>query len=210
MIASSFAAIGFPSNILCQLQGGVTFFFFRASWIFTTILSYNIYSMVLYQHVKISKKSIHLFVWVSSIILEIIPFSTRDKYGQDDVLRGQALCSIEGGENDELASIASDVWISLLYLFPLLISMILMAYFAVRVSLRFRSDATMHNSSVISGAVSMLSLYPIWMIIAWTPALVARLVYLFGLESNWSKYFKKQQVGYILRCAVRARCCLLM
>ena len=82
-IASLFTAFGFPvSELVCSLQGGFTIFFYRSSWFFTTLLSFELYFVVTFERfIKLTLLRMHALTWGIGLSLELVIFSTNNWYG---------------------------------------------------------------------------------------------------------------------------------
>lgn len=75
MIAGCGSAFGFPpsTSALCPSQAFLVFFFVKASWIWTTLLTYQVYRLVLHGDLSLNIYHMHVLVWLSSLFLTLIP-----------------------------------------------------------------------------------------------------------------------------------------
>ena len=75
-------SLGFPTNkALCSIQGFTYIFFERCTWFFLDFLVIQLFHFARYEKLLFSIRMIHYIVWPTSIILQILPFFTKNGYG---------------------------------------------------------------------------------------------------------------------------------
>jgi hypothetical protein len=80
--------MGFPKNDTpgitptCYIQGFLNFFFSRSTWLFTDILIIQLFSVIVYKRYILNVKYMHCIVWSLNIVLQILPLTKGDYYGQ--------------------------------------------------------------------------------------------------------------------------------
>lgn len=166
LISSSFFALGFPEGLLCSFQGAITEFFFVASWIFTSFLSYNLYYLVYYNKLRFSVLKINIFVWSICLIKFALPFSTGNSYGLDDENEGNSTCGIKNNNHFD----TGNLWIFVSLFLPLLTTVGIMSYCAIKIYSRHQSN--FKDYPVIKKAVTLISLYPIVIVLSWIPIII--------------------------------------
>jgi hypothetical protein len=77
-------ALGFPrsKSFLCILQGSVSLFFERMSWMYTDALILSCYALIIL-HKRMSIKYIHVIIWTVNLFWEFLPFATNVSYGRE-------------------------------------------------------------------------------------------------------------------------------
>ena len=91
--ASLFVSLGYVRDpVLCSVQGSLTTVFFSASWLWTTMLSFQLYYLVKKGRPKLTLTGMHVLVWSVSLVLFVLPLTTQVTYGLRPEDRGWALC----------------------------------------------------------------------------------------------------------------------
>jgi hypothetical protein len=85
-IGSIGCSFGYPEEgtMLCSAQGFLYLYFFPASWIWTTILVYQLRTLIIKKELKLSLLSMHCLGWLIPLIPSVLPL-TDLQYGQDDM-----------------------------------------------------------------------------------------------------------------------------
>ena len=74
--------LGYPSSVTaCSVQGGFIFFFYRASWIWATAISFSLYCQVTKGRLLLTFKSLNIIIWSLSFMLEFLPLIFGLSYG---------------------------------------------------------------------------------------------------------------------------------
>ena len=169
-IASIMMAFGFPPNgNLCVAQGSLTYFFYKASWIWVSVLTLQLYCLVVYGKLQLNIYHLHIIAWGVSLILTCIPLSTNG-YGVDDGAQGYLPCNITDGTN----ALMEEKWTIATFFAPLIMCLFIMSFFSVRVWLWHRAQAK--QEARISATIRILSLYPISMFVFWVPNVILSLM----------------------------------
>lgn len=174
--------LGYPSNDnpLCAFQGGGIYFFFRASWLWILLLTYELYSMVLSGALAISSLwKAHAVIWSLSLALELSLLSTND-YGQDDELSGLSTCALLF-TNSPTKAYNGAIWGASTFYFILIAVMCAMTYFSSRVWWKYSKQRDMfRNYPVIQNAIDVLWMYPVGLLVAWVPLGALKLFHTFN------------------------------
>ena len=77
-------AMGFPKNDTpaCYAQGFLSIFFSRSTWLFTVVLVLQLFSVIVRHKHILNVTYMNAIVWSLNIILQILPLTTGDYYGQ--------------------------------------------------------------------------------------------------------------------------------
>lgn len=70
-------SFGYPTNgsFLCSLQGFLISFFSPASWIWTTLLVFQLRTAVIYRRLWINFWHMHLICWITTSMIAFVPFA---------------------------------------------------------------------------------------------------------------------------------------
>ena len=151
-------------------------FFVKATFLWATLICYQLHCVVLHGQMRLSKLSMHCFVWMTSLVLALLPLTTVS-YGRQGLNSEVLWCSIR--DNDRIAYILWNIenWAG----FEPIIIMI-MVYFMVRVRLKIASDPS--QSSPRSNSYQIyraMYLYPLLLFCTWTPLVgLSTLLYYLG------------------------------
>ena len=117
MLGSLAFALGYMQQPeLCALQGGAIIFFFRATWMWTLALSYQLYALVMHKRVTLSFARLNAFIWPVNLLLELLPLylphgaadmARNVEYGTDDAHYGNVICSLQKKEDPSAANWAA-------------------------------------------------------------------------------------------------------
>lgn len=166
-IASIASSFGFPPNYspLCPAQSFLNQFFYKASWFWTVILTYQLYGVVMYGTLQLRTLTMHVLCWSVALICTLVPLSTTT-FGRDDDGEALAWCYLKGKDTNTLVVVVLSLYI------PLFISIALMCYFSIRIYWKYRNvDLRAANPDIYS-IVDTLRLFPLAMIFNWGPNLV--------------------------------------
>ncbi len=94
VISSIAVTFGFPKGTLCTVQGTLIFFGFRASWIWSVLMIYQLCSIVKYGHLRLSFRTMNLICWSLDLIAEFLPLATGTWYANSPDFQGYTVCSI--------------------------------------------------------------------------------------------------------------------
>lgn len=129
-IASAFISVGYTRDpVLCTIQGATTAFFFISSWLWTTMLSFQLHHLVKYGRPKLTVLGMHLLVWFITIVIFLAPLISNVTYGLPSKYLGDSLCGFTGPD--------IGVWIDTHYSIALA-CIALQIYFSLTVYLQVR------------------------------------------------------------------------
>jgi len=169
-IASLGFSFGFPFGALCEAQAILTTFFYLSSWIWVTLLSYQLFRLVMRgRAARVPLWALHVFTWSLTLVICLVPLSSTS-YGSDDGMQGTSLCAFRQGKSALLFL----VWSGLTIYAPLLLCMALQFYFSVQVQIKFSFIDAKHV--LIKRAVMALFYYPVGMLVCWTPFVMMQLL----------------------------------
>ena len=137
------------------MQASLTQFFFRAEWLFITVLSAQLNRIVLGKSLHLTLKQTHASIWLISLLLELLPLTSGAFYGADDGKEGMYICGL-WGPNRRLA----DVWYVISFFMPLVVCLLSLFFFSFRTFLWYRSEKSWANYSPIKLVVDVMMLYP--------------------------------------------------
>lgn len=187
MIVSTTSAFGFPQSnaVLCKTQGFLLYFCVRAGWLWTTMLTHQIFRLVVLGDDGLPLYQMHMLVWSIALGLTLLPLSSGKgtTFGPSERMSGW--CFVNYHES---------LWEVVTLVFPLITCVTLMAYFLTRIHWKLR-DA-MASTRVVVEATSHLKLYPIALTLLWTPFFVLNI-----LDAAKSPYSSSIAVGITDICA---------
>lgn len=106
----------------------------------------------------------HLISWSISLASTLLPLTTN-RFGYDSDLVGW--CFLAG--NDE----SLELWILFSFFIIMVVCLVLMTYFSVRIFVKHRQMGMGNQYPEVQSVVDSVSLYPIVMVLNWTPNLIA-------------------------------------
>lgn len=166
LVASIGMAIGdIPSgSIACWIQGITTNYNFLASIAWTTVLSYELYLVIMYQEKIESYLLIHLFCWLFPLLPTFLPLSTNN-YGKYDDEAGW--CYLDN--RPDTPSWSDQVWTIVGFYGWIWIAILLVTYMYSNVQIKLRKMNLLEpQNRIMLQAVHNLSYYPLLLIICWS------------------------------------------
>lgn len=152
-----------PSDYyLCYFQGMFQQFFYPASWLWTTVLSYLIYCLVMHGKVEMEELKMHLICWGIPLFTTLLPLSTST-YGNDD----DGVCWLVQRSSDNLRDWTT-FWQILTFGVIAFVCTICMVYWGVRMYHKVHSDPAQCSPAVLN-AMRTLFIYPIIIVVCWMP-----------------------------------------
>jgi hypothetical protein len=178
LLASIASAFGFPNQgtELCVVQAFAVPFFYKASWLWTTVLSYSIYNIAFFGSSEIKMVHAHAFCWGVSFVTTVLPLTTNT-FGResDDTNAELAWCSLRGNRQ------SSSIWT--LVTFNLLLLVVFVGNIYIQTKIYF--DAKLRaESATIFAVLNVIILYPPGFLVTWGPNLVFSIIVNFGLSGN--------------------------
>lgn len=157
---------------LCYFQGVFQQFFYPASWIWTTILAYLIYCLVMFGKIEMEELKMHLFGWGIPFLTTLLPLTTSTyKRGSDD----DGFCWIE-----TRADVHDDGWTEFwqgsTFAGIAFACTLCMAYYGFAVYKKIQIQKTQCSPAVIN-AMNTLFIYPVIIVACWLPSALQALCY---------------------------------
>lgn len=164
-VASSF---GFPqeTSYLCPTQAFLTPMFFKANWLWTAMLSHQLYTVITEGRFGLAVWKMHVICWSISLVSTLLPLSTTTFGRDDDGATPLAWCFLEGRSSTELYYVIFTFYIILFG------CLMVMGYYLASLYWLFRDiDLKVQHPDIYS-TMDALKLYPLGMMIAWVPNLL--------------------------------------
>eukprot|EP01036_Dinobryon_divergens_P027689 gene27689-36502_t len=168
LLGSSANCIGFPQSgsISCSIQAFFYLYFIPASWLWTTMLVYQLRNLLILKRIRVTMAQVHAVCWGIPLITSLLPLTTNP-YGQDDFDNGYSPCSLGGDRMTRL------LWISTTDSGLSFMLVILMTIWLVQIH-RYLLSVESSDSTVKEKALfSSMKLYPLALFITWAPRSVA-------------------------------------
>lgn len=166
MLGCLVSSFGFPHDRspLCTMQSFFAPYFFMSSWLWTTLLAHQLFTVATQARFGIQHYYMHAISWLLPLLLCLLPLSTN-RYGRDD----------DDGDPTSWCYIAGDsyngeIWRIVNYILPLCICLTTMIYYSARTFWLFYSSGLQRAD--LYATVHALMLYPLAMIITWGPNLL--------------------------------------
>ncbi len=168
------AALGFPADDSpsCAVQAILIETFYKASWIWITILIYQLFSLMKTGSVGLKYWQMHALSWIPSLAMTLIPLSQLS-YGRGSLGKNSSLdadwCTFAGD------SWQYELWTFFSWQFQLIICFAFLVYFTIQVIQiwKMSSEASQNSSRFISNTVY---LYPTCLCVTWGPLLLFSLL----------------------------------
>lgn len=146
---------------LCYFQGVFQQFFYPASWIWTTILSYLIYCLVMFGKIEMEELSMHLIGWGIPFLTTVLPLTTSTYSKGDD----DGFCWIEArdGLNDW-----TTFWQVLTFGCIAFTCTVCMVYWGALMFRKIKIEKSECSPAVIN-AMNTLFIYPVIIVVCWLP-----------------------------------------
>lgn len=158
-IISSFGFL--ESGPLCTFQGVTAIFFPVASWCWTTILSYSIYSIIRYERVVVNMYACQLFCWGLPALCGLLPLTTS-RYGPANI--NLQWCIILA--RDDSPTFAEQFWVFSAFFGWYILFVVLMLSWTLIIFYRLIWQQTV-ATQVVSRIYNKLWLYPVAVFISW-------------------------------------------
>jgi hypothetical protein len=155
-----------PSNYyLCYFQGLLQQFFYPASWLWTTILTYLLYSLVILKKIDLEWWKMHAIGWGIPILITFVPLST-DSYGiePDD----DDWCWLHPQHNNIRGRAMNQFWHLATFTALIFGCFAAMLFFGFLIYWDIYVRKEQHSKHVLS-ALNILMYYPLSLFITWFP-----------------------------------------
>ena len=165
-IANATVFNGEPSNHdMCVLQGLLQQFFYPASWVWTVMIAYLLYSLVTKGKITIQEWQMHAICWTIPTLCAVLPLTT-ETYGHH--ANDDDWCWIQPSSVRSSSKELSQMWQYLTFDCVIFASFIVMTYFGVVIFYRLQVQH-LQTSKTVQSALNALLLYPIILFITWFP-----------------------------------------
>jgi hypothetical protein len=180
---------GVPSNAtLCSWQSGMGRFFFRTSWMWSTLIILTLYFYISRGVTIMRFRTMNFICWSGSLVLALLPLTSHISYGEDDDRLGKSICSFRTHDNESVErSEIVKFWIMATSYVPCVMSVVIMVALLVLTKAKVNTfDST--NGRKIQRLVSNTALYPLITSLSWIPNIVAFVVAEWGYPHEPSEY----------------------
>ncbi len=157
---------GVPSDHdLCALQGIIQQFFYPASWIWTVIMTYLLYSLVIYGKISMAEWQMHAISWGIPLVCTVLPLTTST-YGVQ--ANDDDWCWLQPRSLSNRSQQLSDFWEYLTFDCIIFGSFFLMTLWGILIFHRLRIQQIPATKTIRSTLRALLA-YPIILFITWFP-----------------------------------------
>jgi hypothetical protein len=173
MLGSIAISFGYPpdGSVHCYAQSFMLFFFFPASWLWTTALVYQLNSMMFFKKLKISMFALHCICWSTALLVALVPLSQND-YGQDDDLAERSVCYLKSDDKQR-----KEWWLFGMFYGLLLICVTLMIYWMVSSYRQIRTMRTTTFTDYKERAIYKATRwYPLGLLLTWSLSIVVTIM----------------------------------
>jgi hypothetical protein len=178
-IANSTVIFGEPYNHeLCFLQGLLQQFFYVASWIWTVIMTYLLYSLVTKGKITLPEWAMHFISWSVALLCTVLPLTTST-YGAQ--ANDDDWCWIQPRYLNHKSIQLSELWIYLTFDCVIFGSFFLMTLWGILIFHRVRVQQ-IPTSKTVKSALRTLLMYPIILFITWFPNAIFMLAGIEGIS----------------------------
>lgn len=180
-IASLFAAFGWPPNgsILCLAQAYTSTAFYRCSWFWTMMLSYQLLGVALHDRVILSLQMMHVIVWSFGILFFLLPLAGAT-YGGINRPSGVGNCFLHSSGSVDDAHFADDeggnniaqhwqFWWVITFVLPLMLTIIFVCYCLFCITKRNKLQG---RSLRVEAILKSMIPYPIVFFVGWAPLII--------------------------------------
>lgn len=165
-IANSTVFSGVPSDYyLCFMQGILQQCFYPSSWLWTTMLMYLLYSLVLRGKITISSLRMVSICCGIPLLCALLPLTT-DTYESSN--NDDDWCWIQPYNDGGFQRTMTTVWQVLTFDCLIIICFVLMSGWGLRIYWKLKVDQ-IPTTPAVSAALESLVLYPLILIVCWLP-----------------------------------------
>lgn len=168
-------------NWWCSAQGFFNLYFYPASWMWTTVLMYFLYSLAVSGRMAIREATLHLFCWGLPLLVSLL-YLTTNTYGRSSSTESYEVCIISGNP------LSSEIWHLTTYygLWVICIGYMIGMYWRIRY---LKSADLIEYIPPFNFAMEALQLYPLAMVLCWFPHFLATLFAYFGKFDGFGKFY---------------------
>jgi len=178
-------ALGYPPiGPECTAQGAIMDFAYLALNLWSLLLSFQLYHLIMNGKPRLSLLQMHLVVWCTTLTLFVVPF-TYISYGNDDDAAGKTPCTTRTG-----GTLGGNLMQGIVVYLPFLLFLILQVVWAAVAWCKTRNFE--ERFTTIRTALKMLWLYPLFLVLSWLPFILCNIYDLAAIgdvNTNWSAGF---------------------
>ncbi len=164
-IANASELNGIPNTReFCVIQGVVMQFFYPASWIWTVILTYLLYSLVIDGKISMPEWKMHAIAWGLSTLITVLPLTTST-YGKQD--GDNYWCFIQPSKRVP-GTAATEFWQYLMFDALIFVCFLLMLSWGILIYYKLGVQE-ITASKIVLNAVRTLFIYPWILFFTWFP-----------------------------------------
>ncbi len=181
LFSGSAAAMGYPGDEQqCVIQGFLTFFFVRGTWLWTCCISYCLYVQITSGHIRTTFFAMNVYIWTFNIILQILPYFGGMVYGGQLCVDGVGFgnLQIKGAGHSQFDKENVGRYISytaLTFYGPLILcvsTMLISSAWLFLVTLPTIRTIDTELAEKVIFIIKSAALYPLFLIIAWMPSFI--------------------------------------
>ena len=164
-----FISFGYPSSYdLCAAQGFGLVFFSRMSWLYTDVLIFQLFYVVVFKRF-LNKRYMDALVFALNIALSLAPLSTGSRYGIRYIYKSMGTCSINDGGGGRWLFYAIQLEMYISFIMIIILAAIIVCY-----SLFFNTNksSNIYINERIKDSWKVVILYPLAMMVTWLPGQV--------------------------------------
>jgi hypothetical protein len=166
LIANASQLNGVPADEgWCTLQAVVDQFFYPASWLWTVILTYLLYSLVAHGKISLAEWKMHLIVWGICTAITVLPLTTSTYGIQTD---DDGWCWIQVSSHRSGGKLAMMIWSLITFDIVIYGCFFVMLTFIALIVYKLQIQHIIPNRTVYS-ALRALMQYPAIFFVCWFP-----------------------------------------
>lgn len=155
-----------PEGTLCFLQGILQQIFYFASWVWTVLLAYLLFSLVYYGRIKITLLQMYIIGYSIPIIAGVLPLST-DTYDSNPT--DDDWCWINPA--DGASTTSAIIWQIFIFHVPIFSCVLIMTYWGLLIYWKvYIKKVYVHET--VKSALGSLFMYPVLVAICWIPNVI--------------------------------------
>jgi hypothetical protein len=159
---AAFALIfGFPTGVLCNVQGFLLFYFYRTSWLWSCLMLFQLNHVVSHARIYYSFVGMNCFVWIVNLILQLLPLSTGTFYTNSSEYAGKSICTFDAFDPNYFN------WLLEGFILPLALTTVVLIGLAAMLYLRLRHLKSEFKKSLVGSLI----LYPTQILFTSSPLL---------------------------------------
>lgn len=188
-----------PDNsFICSMEGFANLYFYPCSWMWTTMLTFYLYSLAVHGVLPLSNLKIHLICWGFPLLFSLLTLTTNNFKRHKSPNDVEQVCTWGGN------TFTGELWHGITYYglwFGCFISMMIMYNKALQMS----KTPSANSYAMLKLAINALELYPLAMIVCWLPHVFVVLVnYFYHTKNKFFNFYVFSNILKILHGAVTA------